>query len=250
MGSFWKRIVGPQASGLPGPEWSAATPEEWWRLRLSTDIDTAILRFPDEGAGDADALRVLHASKARATLAMLFDTGSDETVDNDAFDQRPDPTLSAIAALDEKLTKALEDRDRSGDYIDKLRDDNKALRTRADERRDGKILLSFIALYDDLRSMREQSEVNDAPSDALLALERQTLSILRRHGAQPFEPEPGAPFDGQDVQAIDRIVTQEPAADLTVAKVHKAGFAHMGRTLRQASVTVYGYEKPVEPKPQ
>jgi len=250
LGSFLERIVGPlKRSGLPGPEWSATTLEEWWRLRLSTDIDAAILRFPSEGSGDAQSRRALHASKAQATLTTLFGTGTAETDDTDTPDQAPDPTLAALAALDAKLTKALADADRSGDYIDKLRDDNKALRTRAAEQRDGKILLSFITLYDDLRSMREQAEANDVPSDTLLALERQALSILRRHGAELFEPEPGAPFDGEDVQAIDRIVTQEPAADLTVAKVHKAGFTHIGRTLRQASVAVYGYDKPAESKP-
>ncbi|MDX8355232.1 nucleotide exchange factor GrpE [Cognatiyoonia sp. IB215182] len=250
LGSLWERIIGPvRPSGLPGPEWSAKTANEWWRLRLTTDIDTAVLRFPNEGPGDLQARRSLHASKATKALVDLIGENSAEQTDDDRLSPQTNQTLVAIAALDKKLSRALQDGERVGDYVDKLKADNRALRNRADERRDGAILLSIVALYDDLRIMREQAEVNSEQAGMLSALERQTLGILRRHGAEPFEPLPGETFDGKDVEAIDRSTTDQSAAHMTVARVHKAGFSHAGRTLRQAAVTVYHCENSAESGP-
>jgi molecular chaperone GrpE len=83
---------------------------------------------------------------------------------------------------------------------------------------------------------RYLSKVNrsDHPGDAT------TLGdgTLRRHGVEPFRPEPGAPFDRHESRAVRTVETDDPARANHVAEVLQPGYRLGDRILRPAEVVV------------
>jgi len=228
------------------PDEAAADPapipqraEDWWRQRLKADIEEAAALYASDDATQLALIaEILGAAMPAAAPAPTADTEAPP----DAAAVPEADLLSALDTIRDELRTALAKADCSGELIDRLDRENRALRTREDERRLRGVLKSFIPIFDDLRAVRLAAP--DETRANFAAFEAQALEHLRRHGLDEFEPAPGEPFDSRRAEAVARIETGDAAAEMTVAEVVRLGFEHGDNVVRPAAVKVYRHVSP------
>jgi molecular chaperone GrpE (heat shock protein) len=184
---------------------------------------------------------------------------------NDVAPNAPQPQLdgiqAAIEGLRQELRAALGKVDRSGEIIGRLETENRALKNREIERTQEPLLKGLISLFDDLRSITDRARSRAAAGGATAAgsaaesqllnsldvFGRQALELLRRSGAEPFEPRLADRFDASRQEAWETVAIDSRDQDMHIAEVVRFGFEFAGRIIRPAAVKVYRCHAPVTP---
>lgn len=159
-----------------------------------------------------------------------------------------DPTLDVLAAAVEELRAALAEasqaRSDQHQLVQQLHEENSRLREAVQNRVQDPLVRDLILLADScLRTGRSwAARDGDAqPADverALTGVAEDIGQMLRRHGVEPFRPEPGAPFDRHESRAVRTVETDDPARANHVAEVLQPGYRLGDRILRPAEVVV------------
>ena len=134
-------------------------------------------------------------------------------------------------ALFEKLARAQADYQNSQRRLEKDLDQRLKLAA-------GQLVRAFLPVLDNLERALDVPETADAASviAGVRGTYDQWVDVLRRNGVEPIAPEPGTPFDPNQMEAL----MQEPAEYEipTVTRLLARGYEFDGRVLRPAQVAV------------
>jgi molecular chaperone GrpE len=146
---------------------------------------------------------------------------------------------AVLASLDERLAESQRLLDRQLDLVDRLHNENQALRTGELRSAQSPLVRDLLRLSDDLRRMREA--VGEQDGDLRLVHEG-LVDILGRNGVELFAPQSGEPFDPQLHAAAGTEPTDDEALDRSVSVVLREGFRWAsGEVIRVAEVRAYRY---------
>ena len=156
-------------------------------------------------------------------------------------DERAAAELAGLGDRIDQLTAALSEltrlRVRDTDLITRLHDDVTRLRNGEIAIALNPVVTGMIKLHDQMVSL---GALND-PASPVGLLHAQLLQIMELTCAvKPFSPEPGERFDASHHTGTRRVPTVDPAADGTIARTIRVGFARAdGSVARVAEVEVH-----------
>lgn len=118
----------------------------------------------------------------------------------------------------------------------------RAARSRDEERRYAlwPLASDLLTAIDNLDRALEAAKLSGDQSplvQGVAATQTQLLGVLKRHGIEPIQAEPGVPFDPEQHNAVMQQPTTDHPAGSVVAVVQK-GFRYHERILRPATVIV------------
>ena len=149
--------------------------------------------------------------------------------------------LTEIGARLESLERDVRELTRLGDrreaLIDKLHEENQRLRAGEIAQAQAPIIREMIRSYD---LVAEISRHDAAPHVELVG--RRLLDGLAQVGVRPVAVDRSSPFDPRQHAAVGTDGCTDPAADMTVKTVVRAGFVQDGeRVIRPADVRLWRY---------
>lgn len=102
----------------------------------------------------------------------------------------------------------------------------------------------FLDVLDDLQRVSgldpaEESVTVESIVEGIDLVERKFLRALQDVGAELVNPEPGAVFNPETMEAMMRVPTEDPEQDDCVAQVFQKGYLVDGNLVRAARVSVY-----------
>jgi molecular chaperone GrpE len=192
---------------------------------------------PDNQPAPGDAPPAAAATSSANPTDPTSPTG---TADGTAASSPPVPSAEHIAQLqrerDEYLNLAKSVQAEFDNY------QKRAARSRDEERRYAlwPLASDLLTAIDNLDRALEAAKAN-ADQAALVqgvaATHNQLLNVLKRHGIEPIQTEPGSPFNPDQHNAVMQQPTTEYPAGSVVAVVQR-GFRYHERVLRPSSVIV------------
>lgn len=102
----------------------------------------------------------------------------------------------------------------------------------------------FLDVLDDLQRVSrldpaEESVTVEAIVEGIDLVERKFLTALQGVGAEVVDPDEGAAFDPEKMEAMMRVPTEDEAMDDAVAQVFQKGYVVDGNLVRPARVSVF-----------
>lgn len=154
--------------------------------------------------------------------------------------------LERISADLSSMSRRIDELARLGnrreELIDRLHSENQKLRAGEVAQVQAPVLRELIRSYD--LAVTLAREGSPAARDLDLVRHR-LLDGLEQAGVRPLEPDRGAEFDPSFHSAAQRVTTDDPGLDMTVAQTVRVGFVQDGqRVLRPADVAVHRYAAP------
>lgn len=112
------------------------------------------------------------------------------------------------------------------------------------DRAQADLLRRFLDVLDDLQRVALLDPADEAVTvqsivEGIDLVERKFHRALEESGAELLEPESGAVFDPEQMEAMMRVPTEDPALDDTVASVFARGYLFRGHLVRPSRVTVH-----------
>jgi molecular chaperone GrpE len=216
---------------------------------------------PEGDFGELPPADVAFVVPAPAYESIATDEGLDPAALEPARIEGAGPTLEAIAALGEVLTRKLDalstsfDREiRAESTREKVVD---RLHAELQEYKQGLLLgilrpvfVDLIQLHDDMGKMVPAQEKPEGEVARLLDLirgfQQGIEDILYRQGVEPFAQEVDT-FDPRRQRALSTVPTDDPDRNKRVAARLRKGFQAGEKVIRPEMVTVYAFkEKPAE----
>ena len=221
-----ERVREPQAAREKGPAGADAQPES----------DTAA----EAGAKASEA----------ATSDDTATPGGTGTPGDTAADSAALRALtSAVTDLNERLRDEHQRSAHRETVIDRLHDENRALRAGESARLLDPVFRDLIRLYDELertgRSWLLRAEIQPAEvAEAYASLAIEVELILSRQGVDRYAAQVGDPFTRADQRAVAAVPADDAGLDGAIAAVVRSGFRSTERVVRHAEVRVYRHSSP------
>jgi molecular chaperone GrpE len=119
--------------------------------------------------------------------------------------------------------------------------------TAAWDRAQSDLVRRLLDVLDDLQRValldpKDEAVTVEAIVEGIDLVERKFLKSLRDAGAEMIEPEPGAAFNPELMEAMMRVPAEHDDQDETVAQVFQKGYEFRGHLVRPARVSVYKAE--------
>jgi molecular chaperone GrpE (heat shock protein) len=183
---------------------------------------------------------VMPAGEVDPVPAVQVETDAADPVDEPPADEKA-PAYSVIAdrleAIEARLDETARLGNRNADLVDRLHAENRLLRQGELEQATLPLFRDLMRLVDDLERMIASA---DASARDLVLIRDTLLAILRRNGADRFEPASGEPFDSSRHQAARVVQSSEIDKDRTIARTLRAGFLRDDLSvIRVAEVEVF-----------
>jgi molecular chaperone GrpE (heat shock protein) len=163
--------------------------------------------------------------------------------------------MQALAALTKRLEREHERAAHRETVIDRLHEENQALRRGELQSAFEPVRAALYRLHDLARREAEHWARAEPPDPAhaaalLTAVADEVADALARTGVERFTVAPGEPYDSTRHRPVAVETVTDPGDAGTVVAVRTHGFERDGRVVRKAEVGVgKAPEKPTEPEP-
>ncbi|XVQ08600.1 nucleotide exchange factor GrpE [Spirillospora sp. CA-255316] len=199
----------------------------------------------DEGEGAAAPRTVAEAAARPAPPPAAPEPDPDPDADGDPEEPGParDEIIAAIAELAGRLDREHERAAHREAIIDRLHEENQALRRGEIQSAFEPVRGALYRLHDMARREAARWAGPEPPDPAhaaalFAAVADEVADALARTGAERFTVEPGAPYDPARHRPVAAEPVADPAAAGMVVGVRSDGFERDGRVVRKAEVTV------------
>jgi molecular chaperone GrpE (heat shock protein) len=152
--------------------------------------------------------------------------------------EAPDPVVEALARIEDRLAESRRLIERQAEIAANLHAENQRLRAGELRQAQSALIVSVLRVFDDIGQMALTAKLPESREDLGMAAEA-LADALARNGIERANVEIGAAFDARahKIAAIEE--TTDAAADRTVARVVRLGFAWAdGTVIRIPDVAV------------
>jgi hypothetical protein len=160
----------------------------------------------------------------------------------------PAAIAEALGRIEDKLAESHRLIDRQAEIAAKLHAENQVLRGGELRRAQGALVVSVLRVFDDVTQMAATTQDPAGRNDLAIVAEA-LADALARNGVDALTVDVGEAFEARKHKIAAIEPTADPAADRTIARVVRVGFAWSdGEPIRVSDVAVFKYTQP-QPEP-